>query len=412
MGAQQSTPAGSAPNQAVSACPVKHTTSSPQAPAESACPVKHSTPSSSTPSSSSACPVKHSTPAETPAPETESACPVKGETRQKYKNPNVYNVYSQKIDPTNQMPAVANQQPSANQSVPLPVDRESSTIPKGGTDSTWLYPSPQMFWNALVRKDKTEGVVETDVIDVVRIHNNMNESTWKTILKWEDLHPQQDEDRQPRLLRFLGRPDELSPKAKLKVLFGHSAPFDRHDWIVDRGGKEVRYVIDYYHDEHGAQFDQTPTNMNDFSSIRSIKIEARPAIDDLSSLLDRVILMPLYRLTGRTTYEPLPFFPSKETVSAEEMHKQKLQQYLLQIKENCSNNALRLKECKSEQECMQATIALQTCSANIVCKNFADDFKKSIDSLDSDVNQVEAKYNSMVKCLELFEMDAKKNLSH
>lgn len=23
-------------------------------------------------------------------------------------------------------------------------------------------------------------------------------------------------------------------------------PFDRHDWIVDRCGKDVRYIIDYY----------------------------------------------------------------------------------------------------------------------------------------------------------------------
>ena len=27
---------------------------------------------------------------------------------------------------------------------------------------------------------------------------------------------------------------------------GYQLPFDRHDWIVDRNGKEVRYVIDYY----------------------------------------------------------------------------------------------------------------------------------------------------------------------
>ena len=27
---------------------------------------------------------------------------------------------------------------------------------------------------------------------------------------------------------------------------GYQLPFDRHDWIVDRAGKEVRYVIDYY----------------------------------------------------------------------------------------------------------------------------------------------------------------------
>ena len=28
--------------------------------------------------------------------------------------------------------------------------------------------------------------------------------------------------------------------------FRYELPFDRHDWIVDRCGKEVRYIIDYY----------------------------------------------------------------------------------------------------------------------------------------------------------------------
>ena len=29
------------------------------------------------------------------------------------------------------------------------------------------------------------------------------------------------------------------------------APFDRHDWIVDRCGREVRYVIDFYAHDPG-----------------------------------------------------------------------------------------------------------------------------------------------------------------
>ena len=50
----------------------------------------------------------------------------------KYKNKDQYNVYSQKIDPTNQMPAVANNQPAPGQSVPLETNRVKSTIPKAG----------------------------------------------------------------------------------------------------------------------------------------------------------------------------------------------------------------------------------------------------------------------------------------
>jgi hypothetical protein len=39
----------------------------------------------------------------------------------------------------------------------------------------------------------------------------------------------------------------FSPKARLLNFFlGVPLPFDRHDWVVDRCGKEVRYIIDYY----------------------------------------------------------------------------------------------------------------------------------------------------------------------
>ena len=51
----------------------------------------------------------------------------------------------------------------------------------------------------------------------------------------------------PRLARFVGRPKDLSPKARFLNLLGYRLPFDRHDWFVDRCGKErVRYVIDFY----------------------------------------------------------------------------------------------------------------------------------------------------------------------
>ena len=54
-------------------------------------------------------------------------------------------VYSQKIDPTNQMPAAANQLPAPNQSGTLDTQRVTSTIPKAGSDDgAWVYPSPQM----------------------------------------------------------------------------------------------------------------------------------------------------------------------------------------------------------------------------------------------------------------------------
>jgi cytochrome c heme-lyase len=72
----------------------------------------------------------------------------------KYMNPTQYNVYGQKIDPSNNMPVTPAQQPAAAQSTELSTERVVSTIPKGGNEGTWVYPSPQMFWNALSRKGK------------------------------------------------------------------------------------------------------------------------------------------------------------------------------------------------------------------------------------------------------------------
>lgn len=109
------------------------------------------------------------------APDASSAaaseCPVPAEFRQQvYKNAAVYNVYNQRIndpaappagagsplpglpgqdvlDPKNNMPLEPNQQPCPGQKKLLSTDRMASNIPKGGTDATWVYPSPQMFFN-------------------------------------------------------------------------------------------------------------------------------------------------------------------------------------------------------------------------------------------------------------------------
>lgn len=32
----------------------------------------------------------------------------------------------------------------------------------------------------------------------------------------------------------------------MRQMMGGPEPFDRHDWTIDRCGKEVRYVIDFY----------------------------------------------------------------------------------------------------------------------------------------------------------------------
>ena len=45
------------------------------------------------------------------------------------------------------MPVEPNQQPFPGQKQLLSTSRLQSSIPKGGTESSWVYPSPQMFYN-------------------------------------------------------------------------------------------------------------------------------------------------------------------------------------------------------------------------------------------------------------------------
>jgi cytochrome c heme-lyase len=59
-------------------------------------------------------------------------------------------------------------------------------------------------------------------------------------------------------------------------MLGYKLPFDRHDWIVDRCGKQVRYVIDFY---NGAPQPNMPAAMH---------LDVRPALDSPSLVLERL----------------------------------------------------------------------------------------------------------------------------
>eukprot|EP00937_MAST-01D_sp_MAST-1D-sp2_P002468 g2468.t1 len=143
------------------------------------------------------------------------------------------------------------------------------------------------------------GPKEADIPAVVAIHNSVNERAWREVMAWETaLHP--DTVSPLRLVRFEGRPKDLSPKARLKMLFGYSAPFDRHDWIVERDGEEVRYVIDFYTGARPpAAGAAPPAGAADAPPLAmprpvSVHIDARPAVDSVGNALDR-LRMPVSR---------------------------------------------------------------------------------------------------------------------
>lgn len=262
-----------------------------------------------------------------------------------------------------------------------------------------------------MRKNKTEGVSEKDIETVIAIHNNMNEGTWRQVTLWEDLHKVSGPGREPKLLRFIGRPDELSPKARLKVLFGHPEPFDRHDWVVDRGGREVRYVIDYYHDESAVGRDQRPKHLQDMSAMQSIHVDVRPALDSVGAVIDRVFRMPLRQATGTTTYSPPPFFPPKRMLEAEQSKIDRIAANWRDIQLNCEQAKVRLVDCDSEEDCQAASVALHRCTAGIVCPSVAAVFDACVQAQPGDLAKTGAAYSDVVKCLELFEIESRKAMT-
>jgi cytochrome c heme-lyase len=109
----------------------------------------------------------------------------------------------------------------------------------------WVYPSEAQFFQALIRKSQPASA--TDMSSVVPIHNAVNERAWHEILTWEQPRCQTSGCAMgPRLASFRGDSTKRTPKAWMNVLMGYQAPFDRHDWVVERCGTRVEYVIDFY----------------------------------------------------------------------------------------------------------------------------------------------------------------------
>lgn len=125
-----------------------------------------------------------------------------------------------------------------------------------------------MFFDAMKRKGHDTRA--KDMRTVVPIHNAVNERAWKEIREWELPYatstyvspfcpasrgdstrkcadsPMPSCPQGPMLYSFTGLSTSMSPKARLNTLLGYTAPFDRHDWVVDRCGTKVEYVIDFY----------------------------------------------------------------------------------------------------------------------------------------------------------------------
>ena len=221
------------------------------------------------------------------------------------------------------------QLPAPGQRIPLSQHRVISTIPRGDrlaasnadaasnidddskptvpahqptNSSQWMYPSEQQFYNAMRKKGYNPPI--ESIPSVLKIHNAVNERSWMQVRKWEkELH----DNEEPKLVKFVGRPKDLSPKAYFnsRVLMTQE-PFDRHDWYVEDkdGGEPRRYVIDFYEGNEKTadiktaleQQKQSPPIMKP----PSMYIDVRPALDTPGAAVDRIVMAAREALPGLT----------------------------------------------------------------------------------------------------------------
>ena len=60
---------------------------------------------------------------------------------------------------------------------------------------------------------------------------------------------------------------------------GYSPPFDRHDWVIDRCGKKVDYVIDFYSGKDEGMVGKS----------LSFYLDARPKLNSWEAIKTRVL---------------------------------------------------------------------------------------------------------------------------
>jgi len=172
------------------------------------------------------------------------------------------------------------------------------------------------MYNALLRKGYDDTPADA-VESMVAVHNFLNEGAWAEIRDWEQTFAgglaqgwrrcssgvgqrAQDDivaqcegkaaECEPKLVRFMGRPGDLSPKARVMQFagwvwpskFSAEPPFDRHDWYVSRrmsdgSTREVRYVIDYY------------SGPPEVTGEPVFYLDVRPAVDGPTAAVERMM---------------------------------------------------------------------------------------------------------------------------
>jgi len=151
---------------------------------------------------------------------------------------------------------------------------------------------------------KDESIKPDDMSNIIMIHNANNEQAWEEIIKWERmLHFK--ECATPSLKSFKGDAKRYTPRARMRHWMGYELPFDRHDWIIDRCGQEVHYVIDYY---DGGDVDPR--------TARFSHLDVRPALDSFGNAYDRATVFYWRKRLDWFGYAPKIHHVTADTAAA------------------------------------------------------------------------------------------------
>jgi cytochrome c heme-lyase len=259
----------------------------------------------------------------------------------------------------------------------------------------------------------------------------MNEKTWAKVVEWE--RQTYNESSSPKLLKFQGRPHDLSPKATLKhYLLGHPLPYDRHDWTVLRDdGTTVRYVIDYYYDETRAK--ETPDSalptLHDRGATPSLLVDVRPALDGPTQFVARAFQMPYKILNSQTPYEPLSLRgtpemanqvqesikvwqsiqqsrkqeleeegkPSMESMKISEDEAKEIAVSFAKVLKECQVQQQKVASCESEEEFSKASMDLTMCMGPILCQVQHKSLLKTLG--DDDDAKIEVALETLTECV-------------
>lgn len=273
----------------------------------------------------------------------------------------------------------------------------------------------------------------------------------------------------------MGNPWKLSPKAQLKSYAGYGFPFDRHDWFVDRGGKQVsqqcmsccccdppiqgrhgaggsaaashgsyvgcndpvcayclcyaspcckhqvahpcianvhtsylqvHYIIDYYFNPNGKALPDDASKSPPFDAsanyTRQIYVDVRPAVEDVTSALDRLVAFPqrAWYAFQRPSFVAEGLNPKDAPKDAESKEMAKHTSAAAaapstpvspvssvsadgvdwdSVDSKCGKLLESLKQSKSDEDRRSASLALNYCMGRILCPSEATNFMKVLE---------------------------------